>query len=521
MRTLGRDFKPYRWAPSTETVAEIAGLDPVHVLRFDANVRAEPLGTSRPGTIAGALAEVNTYPHGGYSELVDAIADYNGVSAANVVLGAGCDDLIMLVARSFAGPGDTIAIASDPTYPLYRIAAGIAGASAVGTGPENGAELVSDAIPVLTFCCRPNNPTGALEDLPHARPLAVDEAYYEYAGETAVGLVDTGVIVLRTFSKAFGLAGARVGYALADAGTAEELNQRQSPAPISTLSAALAVAALENPPDVAPEIEERERLGLKLRSLGLEVMPSRTNFVLVRHEDADTLADKLMRRGLMVRPVDGGMRISIRDRLDDDLLVDALAQILDGSPAATQRRGGRARVVRATAETTIRVRLALEGPAIVRVQTGAGLYDHLLEQLGFHAGFNLVIDGVGDVETGPHHTVEDAALTLGHALDEALGDRRGIARYGNASVPMDEALATAVVDLAGRPYARIDVQPDAGLVEHLLTSLAHSARLCLHVTARGKDPHHVAEAAFKGVGRAVRAAVTRRGHDIASTKGFL
>jgi imidazoleglycerol phosphate dehydratase HisB len=250
-------------------------------------------------------------------------------------------------------------------------------------------------------------------------------------------------------------------------------------------------------------------------------VPSRTNFVLVRHEDADTLADKLMRRGLMVRPVDGGMRISIRDRLDDDLLVDALAQILDGSPAATQRRGGRARVVRATAETTIRVRLALEGPAIVRVQTGAGLYDHLLEQLGFHAGFNLVIDGAGDVETGPHHTVEDAALALGNALDEALGDRRAMARYGNASVPMDEALATAVVDLAGRPYARIDVQPDAGLVEHLLTSLAHSARLCLHVTARGKDPHHVAEAAFKGVGRAVRAAVARRGHDIASTKGFL
>ena len=118
---------------------------------------------------------------------------------------------------------------------------------------------------MLTICCRPNNPTGELGELPSARPLVVDEAYFEYAGETAAGLIEDGVIVLRTFSKVFGLAGARVGYALAGRDVAAELNKRQHPAPLSTLSAALAIAALQSPPDVGPILEERERFAERLR----------------------------------------------------------------------------------------------------------------------------------------------------------------------------------------------------------------------------------------------------------------
>jgi histidinol-phosphate aminotransferase len=327
---LDRNIESYSWAPSTAAVAESAGIDPVNVLRFDANVPARPLDFCSPGTIAHSLSEINTYPHGGYPELIGAIAEYNGVAPANVVLGAGCDDLILLVARSFAGPGERIAIADDPTYPVYRIAADIAGSDVVmdpGGRGRLGDAAAKDA--ALTFCCRPNNPTGALQQLPAVRPIAVDEAYYEYAGETCVDLIDSGVIVLRTFSKAFGLAGARVGYALAESETAAELNRRQAPAPISTISAELAVAALEKPPDVAPDIEERERLALKLSSLGLEVLPSRTNFVMVLQQDGGSLAGGLMRRGLVVRPVRGGIRITVRDRADDDALVDAIAQVLD------------------------------------------------------------------------------------------------------------------------------------------------------------------------------------------------
>src|SRR5436305_1265699 len=228
MRALSTQFRPYGWALSTEAIAELAGIPPERVLRFDGNTPPRPQAWANAETLATELARINTYRHGGYPQLSEAIAAYAGVGTENVVLGAGADDLIMLVARSFAGPGDVVAVADQPTYPLFRVAAWVAGAD------------VGNDDPVLTFVCRPHNPTGALVPLPEARPLAVDEAYYEYAGESAAGLIDEGVIVIRTFSKAFALAGARVGYALASADVAEELNVRQAPAPLSSLSVALA-----------------------------------------------------------------------------------------------------------------------------------------------------------------------------------------------------------------------------------------------------------------------------------------
>jgi len=513
MRALAEEFAPYAWAPSTDELAVRAGLDPVEIVRFDGNVPAVPLPSSRPGALAGALAEVNTYPHGGYVELEAAIAGYVGVEPENVVLGAGADDLILLCGRAFAGPGDTVAIPPGPTYPLFRVAALLAGATV-------GAES-----PALTFCCRPGNPFGELPPLPAARPLAVDEAYYEYAGETAGALIhDDEVVVIRTFSKAFALAGARVGYLLAGRELAAELRERQSPAPVSTLSAALAVAALRDPPDVGWVVEERERLAAELRALGLDPLPSHTNFVFVPVDDPQGLAEKLLAFGVVPRVTGGGIRISVRDREDDDLMLAALARALDREPSNSLllgNEGRRARTVRATAETTIRVRLRLDGSGRVRVQTGTGLYDHLLEQLAFHGGLDLVVEGVGDWETGPHHTAEDTAIAVGEALDRALGDRSGIARYGNAVVPMDDALAEAAVDLGGRRGAEIELEQDPGLARHALESLASAGRLTLHVSATGRDEHHVAEAAYKAVGRALRAAVAREGEGLPSTKGLL
>ena len=162
-----------------------------------------------------------------------------------------------------------------------------------------------------------------------------------------------------------------------------------------------------------------------------------------------------------------------------------------------------------------------DGASRVRVATGAGIYDHFLEQLAFHAGFDLVLEATGDLETGPHHTAEDSALALGEALDRALGGRRGIARYGEGVVPMDDALARAAVDLGGRPWCELDLEREPGLAGHVLQSLAQAGRLGLHVTATGRDEHHVAEAAFKAVGRSLRAAVQLEGSEIPSTKGTL
>ena len=203
------------------------------------------------------------------------------------------------------------------------------------------------------------------------------------------------------------------------------------------------------------------------------------------------------------------------------MLLDALARALDRPSPVAAPGGRRVRRLRATAETRIAVRLALDGASRVRVATGAGLYDHFLEQLAFHAGFDLILEGTGDLETGPHHTAEDAALALGDALAAALGDRRGIARYGNAVVPMDDALARAAVDLGGRPMAALRLERDPGLAEHMLASLAQSAGAAIHVEATGRDEHHVAEAAFKAVGRALRAAVQVESAGIPSTKGTL
>jgi histidinol-phosphate aminotransferase len=316
MRPLSPQFRPYTWALSTVEIARRAGIAPEDVLRFDGNTPPEPPSTARPETIASALERIQSYRHGGFPELLRAIADYNGVEPENVVLGSGADNLLMLCARSYAGPGDRIAIADEPSYPLYRVAAWVTGAD------------VGDVDPVLTFVCRPHNPSGAMVEIPQARPLVVDEAYFEYGGETAVPLIGDGVIVVRTFSKAFGLASARVGYAVADLETAAELNERQDPAPLSTLSAALALAGLEaGPPDVSATIAERERLAAALRGLGLEPLPSFTNFVLVPDVRAQELYEALLDRGLAVRPSPGALRVTVHRPEANDRLLEALAAL--------------------------------------------------------------------------------------------------------------------------------------------------------------------------------------------------
>jgi imidazoleglycerol-phosphate dehydratase len=202
-----------------------------------------------------------------------------------------------------------------------------------------------------------------------------------------------------------------------------------------------------------------------------------------------------------------------------------------GSLSVDARDGRRVTVSRRTRETDIAITLDLDGTGTAAVSTGVGFYDHLLGSFAHHGLFDLAIRVAGDLEVDEHHTVEDVALVLGSALGEALGDRAGIARFGDAAVPMDEALATAVVDVGGRPYAVLDI-PFRGerigalptqLVEHALDAFARSAGMTLHLRATGRNDHHVAEAAFKALARAIRSAVTPdpRRVGVASTKGSL
>ncbi len=197
--------------------------------------------------------------------------------------------------------------------------------------------------------------------------------------------------------------------------------------------------------------------------------------------------------------------------------------------AAKPARAGR--TARRTRETDVAVELAL-GPGEARVATGVPFLDHMLEQLSKHGGMALTVKAAGDLQVDAHHTVEDVGLAIGEALRQATADKTGLARYGHAVVPLDEALVEAVVDLSGRPHLTWNAKLPSGkkfigtfdvdLTQDFFQALVNHAHLCLHVNVRyGRNLHHVVEAIFKAAARALRAATAREGTGLPSTKGVL
>jgi imidazoleglycerol phosphate dehydratase HisB len=199
---------------------------------------------------------------------------------------------------------------------------------------------------------------------------------------------------------------------------------------------------------------------------------------------------------------------------------------------STQPASRRAELRRTTKETDVELALDLDGGAAADVETGIGFLDHLLTAFACHGRFGLRVRCRGDLHVDDHHTAEDVALVLGAALDQALGERRGIERFGDALIPMDEALARCAVDLGGRPFAVVNLELRREAIgalatenmSHVVRSLAQAARAAIHLDVlRGENDHHKVEAAFKALGRALRAAVTRTAgaSAVPSTKGVL
>lgn len=187
---------------------------------------------------------------------------------------------------------------------------------------------------------------------------------------------------------------------------------------------------------------------------------------------------------------------------------------------------------RATKETSIRITLDLDGGGAVAVSTGIPFFDHMLAQLGKHGGFDLDLQATGDLQVDSHHTVEDVGIALGECLRDALGDKAGVRRFASACLPLDEALVEVALDLSGRPFLVYEVEPgdaplgsppfDPQLAEEFWRAFVTSAGITLHLRLRsGKNPHHILEASFKGVARALRDAVRVEGGDVPSTKGVL
>jgi imidazoleglycerol-phosphate dehydratase/histidinol-phosphatase len=237
--------------------------------------------------------------------------------------------------------------------------------------------------------------------------------------------------------------------------------------------------------------------------------------------------------------IDFGSSVMIGDRMTDmefarNLGVRGLRVQKAGPPTQTwpaiaaELLSRRATVERATKETSIRIAVDLDAESPIEISTGHAFFDHMVEQLARHGGFSLKLACKGDLHVDEHHTVEDCALALGAAIRQALGDKRGIGRYGFL-LPMDEARAQVAIDLSGRPYAVFEgrfARTEVGglateLVPHFFRSFAETLGAAVHVSVTGENTHHMVEACFKGVGRALRQALRHEGTELPSTKGAL
>jgi histidinol-phosphate/aromatic aminotransferase/cobyric acid decarboxylase-like protein/imidazoleglycerol phosphate dehydratase HisB len=526
-----RDLVGYRWQDTLPADAPL--------MRFDMNTSAVA-PEWYPRELA-RLARVipNSYPDATYLRLREAIAAYSGFPVEQIVPTAGADEALLLCGLLALAPGRR-AYVRRPAYGYYGVVTRLAGAELVD-GP--------DAEVDLTWVCAPHNPTGAdasADDVAERAGLVViDQAYLEFGGTDLSHLVREreNTVCVRTFSKAFALAGIRVGYILAPAGIAERLNGVRPPASIGVHAAALVEIALR--PDHVAEMRaraaatcaERERMAEALRAAGYAVPPSCTNFALVDiGKPAEAFARELLDRGLVVRTfadplLETSIRYSVATPAEDDCLLEALGAAVPARPYPAAP-GRTATVERRTNETEIRCRVALDGAGKATVATGIGMLDHMLGALAAHSLLDLELACAGDLWVDEHHTVEDVAIVLGQALDGALGERAGIRRFGDARAPLDEAAVQAVVDLGGRGAARIELDfagervggIPASLVPHFFDSLSRHGRMAIHLTGTGADDHHLLEAAFKALALALRQAWAPdpgRAGAVPSTKGSL
>ncbi len=337
-------MQPYEWEPPSARIALDAGVPEADVIRFDTNT------VPWPGAAVAELPALplNEYPDTSYAALTDALHGYTAVPADGITVGAGADEILDLLAKAFIGAGDPVVL-SQPTYAMFRIVSEVVGGRVIAVPTAdlrlNLEHFLDNARHArLTWLCNPNNPTGEAQpvsvvaQLLDASPgiVAVDEAYFEFSRTTAAALIADcpNLVIIRTLSKAFGLAGVRVGYALAGPAISQALRRVRPPGSLSVVSEALAVRALGDQEGmrrrVIQIIEARETLRAALSELGLEVLSSAGNFLLVRTGDGAAAA--LLRQGLVVRTFPAGsalagfIRITVRTREANARLIRAVSE---------------------------------------------------------------------------------------------------------------------------------------------------------------------------------------------------
>jgi histidinol dehydrogenase len=342
-------FAPYEWELSTQALASQFGLSPAKVLRFDMNTVPETpaLWAKTLRKMAGEAFQ--EYDDAAYSGLVARLANYARVEPEQITVGAGADEILDLCAKVFVDPGARAVIPS-PTYSMFAVVTAILDGETVAVPRRKDFRLDVDAVveagrsAAAVFLCNPNNPTGTLTPLDEIIAIAgqvpgaviVDEAYYEFGRVSAIDLIARlpNIVVVRTFSKAFALASARVGYAVAHPAVARSLKQVRPPTSVSRASVRLAEAALDDRAGMARRVRRLERhredLALGLKGLGLTVIPSHANFLLVRARGARALAERLLRKGLVARtfaegsPLSDYLRLTVRTPQDHRRLLEVI-----------------------------------------------------------------------------------------------------------------------------------------------------------------------------------------------------
>ena len=507
------------------------------------------------------FGRLNRYPDPHHKLLREKLGRIKSLDPSSIFIGNGSDEIIDLVFRIFCSPGKDKALTFMPTYGMYEVAASVNDVELISSeldenfqiDPEDLKAKINDPDLKLIIACSPNNPTGNIiyniDKVAGNFPgiVLVDEAYIDFSGRgSLVNLIDKipNLIVCQTFSKAFGLAGARIGVAYANAGIIDLLYKVKPPYNVSKPDQDAAIAALDDigqtQKTIEKIIEERKYLEKELgkNSLVRKIWPSDANFILIRVDNAEEIYSKLISENIIVRKrsrqVPGALRITVGSPAENIKLLTTMKKIEGGACTSFKIDHASdpvryARSVRSTSETAVIASVNLDGNGFSMINTGIGFFDHMLLQLSRHGGFDLEVSVTGDLEVDQHHTIEDVALTIGEAFDKALGSRTGIERYG-FMLPMDDALAQVAVDFGGRSYLVWDVEfrreaigeMPTEMMEHFFRSFAEKARCNLNIKAEGVNEHHKAEAIFKAFARAARMAVKLNGHNrVPSTKGVI
>jgi histidinol-phosphate aminotransferase/imidazoleglycerol-phosphate dehydratase/histidinol-phosphatase len=468
-----------------------------------------------PPLVAGADG-LDRYP-GDTAALAARMAQIYGLAADHVLPVRGLTHGLELVWRLAARDAGSVEAPDAEPYAglsrIYRANTGETVATIVRAlgSPEAVAEMAARLSPGL---------------------LVVDEGLVEFAdAPSAAALIGdhANLVVLRSLSLAYGLAGARVGAALAQPQTLARLSEVVELYALPEPLVRLAMQALdpsriiETAERIAGVRRERERL---VREIGrvMVVEAGVGPILMARPSDIESTLADLARFGVAADRSGDRLRlpVSLKPEVNDRLL--AALGLAVGKTRA--HRTGQA--VRDTKETRIVCAVDLDATGPIKIETGVGFFDHMLEQVAAHGGFSLRLQCEGDLHTDPHHTIEDSAIALGQALKQALGERRGIARYGFV-LAMDEAQANVAIDLSGRPFPVFEGSfstPYIGeyrtdLTAHVFRSLAEHLGAAVHISVTGDDDHHKTEAVYKGFGRALRQAIRIEGDAVPSTKGVL